>query len=58
LLPGALLLQPGEPSRRQLLIAALHWAGDDALIDGPCACFWHGAMVTAYDPSTLPPHWS
>jgi hypothetical protein len=39
LLPGVLILEPGEPSRRQLLIAAICWAGNGAVIDGPCACF-------------------
>jgi hypothetical protein len=53
LLPGVLLLQPGGPSRRQLLIVAIRWAGEGALIDGPCACFWHGTTVTTYDPSIV-----
>jgi hypothetical protein len=53
LLPGVLLLEPGEPSRRQLLIAACRWAGDGALVDGPSACFWHGISVATYDPSIV-----
>jgi hypothetical protein len=53
LLPGVLLLEPGEPSRRQLLIAAVCWGGDGALIDGPSACFWHGITVATYDQSIV-----
>jgi hypothetical protein len=48
-----LLLQPGEASRRQLLIAAIRWAGDAVLVDGPCACFWHGTTVARYDPAIV-----
>jgi hypothetical protein len=36
-----------------LLIAAIRWAGEGALIDGPCACFWHGTTASTYDPSIV-----
>lgn len=49
LLPGVYLCHPGEPSRRQRLIAALRFAGPDSAIDGIDACFFHG--VRAVRPS-------
>lgn len=42
LLPGVLLTSPGEPTRRQRIIAAWLWAGPASAIDGACACAWYG----------------
>ena len=42
LLPDVYLAHPGEPSRRQLLIAALLYAGPDSAIDADDACAFHG----------------
>jgi hypothetical protein len=47
LLPKVYLAHPGEPSRRQLLIAALLWAGPTAVIDADDACHYYG-LTTAY----------
>ncbi|WP_244199513.1 hypothetical protein [Amycolatopsis thailandensis] len=38
LLPGVLLLNSGEPTRRQLIDAALLYAGPDAVVTGATAC--------------------
>ncbi|MFC3455049.1 hypothetical protein [Amycolatopsis speibonae] len=38
LLPGVLLLATGEPSYRQLIEAALQYAGRDAVVTGAAAC--------------------
>src|SRR4051794_17541926 len=48
LLPNVFLAHPGEPSRRQLLVAALLWAGPRSAIDGRDACRFHG--LTAAPP--------
>jgi hypothetical protein len=53
LLPGVLLFAPGEPNRRQRLIATTLWAGEGSLIDGPCACWWHGITSPSYDASIV-----
>lgn len=45
--PGVVLTSGGPPTRRQLLLSAVLWAGTDAAIDGPDACAWYG----------LAPHW-
>ena len=42
LLPDVYLAQPGEPSRRQRLIASLLYAGPEAAIDADDACVFHG----------------
>jgi hypothetical protein len=47
LLPDVYLCHPGEPNRRQLMIAALLYAGPYAAIDGPDACRFHGVRATA-----------
>ncbi|MFL6240167.1 MAG: hypothetical protein ACJ735_11820 [Actinomycetes bacterium] len=49
LLPEVYLTHPGEPSRRQLLIAALLYAGPDAAIDDVDACRYHGLRTLAVD---------
>jgi hypothetical protein len=42
LLPGVYLARPGDPTRRQLLVAAILYAGPNAAIDGVDACRFHG----------------
>jgi hypothetical protein len=49
LLPEVYLTQPGEPSRRQMLIAALVYAGPDAAIDSVDACRFHGIQSIGSD---------
>jgi hypothetical protein len=49
-LPGVYLTHRGTPTRRQLLVAALLYAGSDAAIDGLDACRFHG--VKAIIPTT------
>jgi hypothetical protein len=49
LLPEVYLTHPGEPTRRQLFIAALLYAGPDAAIDGADACRFHGIKAVATD---------
>jgi hypothetical protein len=47
LLPEVYLTYPGEPTRRQLLVAALLYAGDQAAIDAADACRFHGIKAVA-----------
>jgi hypothetical protein len=42
LLPGVWLAHAGEPHRRQLLSAALLWAGENSAIDAADACRYYG----------------
>jgi hypothetical protein len=49
LVPDVYLTHPGEPSRRQMLIAALLFAGDSAAIDGADACRFHGIKAVVVD---------
>lgn len=49
LLPSVYLTQHGEPSRRQRLIAAVLYGGDDAAIDGVDACHFYGVKVVRPD---------
>ena len=49
LLPGVYLCHPGEPARRQRLIAALLYCGSDAAIDGADACRYYGIRSVATD---------
>lgn len=49
LLPDVYLTHPGEPSRRQMLIAALLYAGPASAIDGADACRFHGIKAVAVD---------
>lgn len=49
LLPDVYLAHGGDPSRRQLLIAALLYAGPDAAIDAVDACRFHGVRGTWLD---------
>jgi len=41
-LPTVILTASGQPTRRQLLVAATLWGGPGAVIDGPDACTWYG----------------
>jgi hypothetical protein len=45
LLPGIVLTGSGEPTRRQLLVAAWLWGGSGSAIDGADACAWFGLPV-------------
>lgn len=47
MLPDVYLTHPGEASRRQLLIAALLFAGPESAIDGADACRFHGVKAVA-----------
>jgi hypothetical protein len=49
LLPHVYLTHVGEPSRRQMLGAALLYAGEDAAIDDVDACRFHGVKAVAID---------
>jgi hypothetical protein len=49
LLPQVYLCHPGEPARRQRLIAALLYCGADAAIDGVDACRYHGIRGVGVD---------
>jgi hypothetical protein len=49
LLPDVYLTHDGEPSRRQMMVAALLYAGSDAAIDGVDACRFHGVKAVAVD---------
>jgi hypothetical protein len=49
LLPDVYLTHLGEPSRRQMLLAALLYAGPDAAIDGADACRFHGIKAVSID---------
>ncbi|MEV7548993.1 hypothetical protein AB0N89_05145 [Amycolatopsis sp. NPDC089917] len=49
LLPGVLLLNSGEPTRRQLVDAALLYAGPDAVVTGAIACRRQGLSMLPSD---------
>jgi hypothetical protein len=49
MLPNVYLTHPGEPTRRQKLIAALLYAGPEAAIDAVDACFFHGIRAIRVD---------
>ena len=53
LLPYVYLTHSGEPSRRQLLIAAQLYAGPRSAIDGADACRWHGILAVALNESVV-----
>jgi hypothetical protein len=52
-LPEVYLTHPGTPSRRQMLVAALLFAGPESAIDGPDACRFHGIKAVAVDPDKV-----
>jgi hypothetical protein len=52
-LPSVYLVQPGEPTRRQLLIGAQLFAGPAAAIDAADACRFHGIKSVAVDDSIV-----
>lgn len=49
LLPDVYLAHSGDPTRRQLLIGALVYAGPNAAIDGADACRFHGIRAVTVD---------
>ncbi|MDQ1694727.1 MAG: hypothetical protein QOJ03_80 [Frankiaceae bacterium] len=53
ILPSVYMVGPGAPSRRQMLIAALLFAGQDAAIDDVDACQFHGVRAAIVDPSAI-----
>lgn len=53
LLPGVYLCHGGEPSRRQLLVAALLYAGEQAAVDSVDACRFHGVAAAHVDESQV-----
>jgi hypothetical protein len=52
-LPSVYLTAPTEPSRRQMLIAALLYAGHRGAIDAADACRYHGLRSMAIDESVV-----
>jgi hypothetical protein len=53
LLPEVYLVGTTDPTRRQLLIAALLYAGPDCAIDGADACRYHGIRSVTIDESIV-----
>jgi hypothetical protein len=53
LLPGIYLVGSADPSRRQLLIAALLHGGPRSAVDGADACRYHGLRSVAIDESMV-----
>jgi hypothetical protein len=53
LLPGVYLAGKGEPTRRQMLIAAQVYAGPHSAIDAVDACRWHGLQSMSVDPDLV-----
>jgi hypothetical protein len=49
LLPSVYLARPGDPTRRQMLVGALLYAGPGSQIDGADACRFHGIRAIALD---------
>lgn len=53
LMPGVYLAAPGSPTRRQMMIGALLWAGADAAIDAVDACRFHGVKAAQVDDAVV-----
>jgi hypothetical protein len=53
LLPGIYLVGSSDPTRRQLLIAALLHGGPQSAIDGADSCRYHGLRSVAIDESVV-----
>jgi hypothetical protein len=53
LLPSVYLTSAGTPSRRQMMIGALLWAGPESAIDDVDACRFHGIKDAAVDDRTV-----
>lgn len=53
LMPGVYLASPGSPTRRQMMIGALLWAGADAAIDAVDACRFHGVKAAQVDDAVV-----
>lgn len=51
-LPGIILLHNGKPTRREMVIAALLYAGPDAMVTGAEACRRYGLQVPEQYPET------
>lgn len=52
-LPEVYLTRDGDLSRRQMLIAALLYAGASAAVDAADACWFHGCRAAAVDPERV-----
>ena len=50
LLPTVILTTSGQPTRRQLIVAAILFGGPGAMVDGSDACVWYGVTPPAHDP--------
>jgi hypothetical protein len=53
ILPGILLTHGGEPTRRQRLIAAQLWGGEDSAIDAASAAFFHRSRGIRLNPKQV-----
>lgn len=51
--PGVVITSAGPPSRRQLLIVARLWAGQDSAIDAADACAWYGVPPPWFRPARV-----
>ena len=49
ILPGVFLTHAGDLTRRQMLVAALLWAGPDSAVDARDACRFHGIKAVSND---------
>jgi len=53
LLPGVVMTNTGEPTRRQRLIGGWLWAGPSAAVDGASACHWYGLQLDQFRPDVV-----
>jgi hypothetical protein len=51
--PGVVLTTAGPPTRRQLLVTARLWAGEDSVIDADDACAWYGLAPPWFRPARV-----
>jgi len=51
--PGVILTSAGAVTRRQRLVSAWLWTGDDALIDADDACAWYGLSPRWFRPDRV-----
>jgi len=53
ILPGVLLTHSGDPTRRQRMIAASLWTGEESAIDGMSACAHFGLKLVGFKPERV-----
>lgn len=53
MLPGIVVTHTGGVSRRQRVVGAWLWAGEDAAIDGASACRWYGLDTPEANPGRV-----